>query len=151
MPILSNPRHEQFAQALAKGKSATEAYEQAGYKPNEGNAGRLNRNEQVRARIQEIVARTSEKAEWSAADRLKSLKTIHDSQIEKDPRVAISAIAEANKMQGTIAAQKHQHSGHVGTYDLSRMTDEQLDKLESILGPLALAGGDTSGEGEAEG
>jgi hypothetical protein len=31
MPILSNPRHEKFAQALAEGKPASAAYEEAGY------------------------------------------------------------------------------------------------------------------------
>jgi hypothetical protein len=31
MAVLANMRHEKFAQALAEGKSATEAYEVAGY------------------------------------------------------------------------------------------------------------------------
>lgn len=39
-----------------------------------------------------------------------------------------------------------QHSGSVGTYDLSKVTDAELDALESILGRLADAGGDPSGE-----
>ena len=30
---LKNPRHERYAQELAKGKSQAEAYEAAGYKP----------------------------------------------------------------------------------------------------------------------
>lgn len=33
MPVLSNQRHEAFAQALAKGSSADAAYEMAGFKP----------------------------------------------------------------------------------------------------------------------
>jgi len=33
MPILEDPRHEAFARELTKGKSATEAYEIAGFKP----------------------------------------------------------------------------------------------------------------------
>ena len=45
-------------------------------------------------------------------------------------------------------AQAVKHSGTVGTYDLSKLTDEQISNLEAILGPLADAGGDTSGEGE---
>jgi len=115
----------------------------------------------VKSRVVEIVGRTSEKAEWSAADRLKSLKTIHDSQIEKDPRVAISAIAEANKMQGTLAALKHQHSGPNGgpipTVDLTNVSDDDLNRLEALFGPLAGASSDDaeadqSGEGsEGEG
>jgi hypothetical protein len=31
MDLLDNPKHERFAQELAKGKSATEAYKEAGY------------------------------------------------------------------------------------------------------------------------
>lgn len=56
MPVLDNPRHEAFAQALAKGNSASEAYVLAGYSRNEGNAGRLNRNEQVQRRVAELQA-----------------------------------------------------------------------------------------------
>jgi phage terminase small subunit len=32
MPILANPKHEAFAQGLARGSSATAAYVEAGYK-----------------------------------------------------------------------------------------------------------------------
>jgi hypothetical protein len=41
MPILPNPRHEAFAQALARGKNATAAHEEAGYKPNRSTACQL--------------------------------------------------------------------------------------------------------------
>lgn len=44
-----------------------------------------------------------------------------------------------------------QHKGSIGTYDLTKMSDDELDRLESILGPLALNGGNQSGESEAEG
>jgi phage terminase small subunit len=35
MSALDNPKHERFAQELAKGKSQVEAYAEAGYKPSE--------------------------------------------------------------------------------------------------------------------
>lgn len=54
MPILPNPRHEAFAQALAKGKSADEAYQMAGFKPDRGNASRLTANDSVQARVAEL-------------------------------------------------------------------------------------------------
>ena len=54
MPPLSNPRHERFVQALFEGKSATDAYEQAGYKPDRKNAARLTTNDGVRARLTEL-------------------------------------------------------------------------------------------------
>ena len=44
---LKNPKHERFAQELAKGKSATEAYRLAGYKPDDGHASRLAGNGRV--------------------------------------------------------------------------------------------------------
>lgn len=106
MPILPNPKHEAFAQALAKGASAADAYAQAGYKASRSAASRLSTNVNIEARVAELVERISEKAEWTAADRLASLKTIHDAQAKADPRVAIAAIAEANKMQGSHAPAK---------------------------------------------
>src|SRR5690606_16820516 len=114
MPVLPNPRHESFAQALAKGKTADEAYALAGYKPNRGNAIRLKANESVRSRVQEIVGRVAEKAEWTAADRLASLKAIHDASLEDDRRTAIAAIAEANKMSGSYPPSQHRLSGPNG-------------------------------------
>jgi phage terminase small subunit len=54
MAALLNQRHEKFAQGTAEGKSATEAYEAAGYTPNDGNAIRLKGNERIRARVSEL-------------------------------------------------------------------------------------------------
>jgi phage terminase small subunit len=62
MGIVINLRHERFAQALAQGKTATEAYALAGYKANDGNASRLKGNERISARVQEIVGRAAERA-----------------------------------------------------------------------------------------
>ncbi len=44
------------------------------------------------------------------------------------------------------SVQAHNHSGAVGTYDLTKVSDADLDRLEAILGPLAVAGGDPGGE-----
>lgn len=41
MPVLKNARHETFAQGLAKGLTADEAYAAAGFTPNRGNATRM--------------------------------------------------------------------------------------------------------------
>ncbi|HEV7415020.1 MAG TPA: terminase small subunit [Tianweitania sediminis] len=156
MPVLKNARHERFAQELAKGKTATEAMKAAGYS-DPRNSSRLTKNDEITRRVDEIKSRVAEKAEWTAADRLQALKTIFDSHAEKDARVAISAIAEANKMQGSYAPQKREHTGPNGgpiqTVDLTNATEEQLNALEAIFGPLATAGGDDAsdqgGEGEA--
>jgi len=62
MTVLSNPKYELFAEALAKGATASDAYEQAGFKRHDGNAGRLARDPRVQARVKEILAEAAEKA-----------------------------------------------------------------------------------------
>lgn len=42
--------------------------------------------------------------------------------------------------------QSVEHSGAVGTYDLTKVSNDDLARLEAILGPLADAGGDQGGE-----
>lgn len=59
MPALSNPRHERFAQELAKGKCQSEAYEAAGYAPSEPNASRLTRHDKVQERVRELQERAA--------------------------------------------------------------------------------------------
>lgn len=66
--ILKNPRHERFAQELAKGKSASEAYEIAGYKPSRPHASHLQHRSNVSQRVAEILA-TREKVQAVATER----------------------------------------------------------------------------------
>jgi phage terminase small subunit len=157
MPVLKNTRHEAFAQALAKGMTATDAYAAAGYKGDRTAASRLSTNVNVSQRVGEIKSRVAEKAEWTAADRLSALKSIFDREAEKDARVAISAIAEANKMQGSYAPSKSELTGKGGgpvqIADLSRlkgMTTEELQVLDRALVQIGIAEGDQDGTGEPE-
>jgi phage terminase small subunit len=62
MPVLSNPKHERFAQELAQGKTADQAYVLAGYKENRFNASRLKTNEHILRRVEEFVQAGAEKA-----------------------------------------------------------------------------------------
>lgn len=56
MPVLKNPKHERFAQELAKGETAERAYQTAGFKPNRGNANTLKQNQSILDRVSEILA-----------------------------------------------------------------------------------------------
>lgn len=60
MPMLSNAKHELFAQEIAKGKTADEAYKIAGYKPDRGNAARLTAKDNIKARVAELLGRVAE-------------------------------------------------------------------------------------------
>jgi len=62
MPLLRNPKHELFAQERAKGLSASDAYERAGFTRHDDNAGRLNKNEAVRTRVEEILGEAAERS-----------------------------------------------------------------------------------------
>lgn len=132
MPALSNTRHEAFAQALAKGMTRDEAYETAGYAPNRQNAYRLITNDDVRTRVEELQGRAAEKAEWTAADRLKMLAEIAATGMdEDDPRIVISAIAEANKMQGSYAPAKLDHQSSDGSMTPQIITRRIIDPKDS--------------------
>lgn len=65
MPALENPKHERFAQELAKGKSQAEAYLLAGYAASEPHASRLASNGKVEGRVAEILERAATRAEVS--------------------------------------------------------------------------------------
>lgn len=157
MPVLKNTKYEAFAQGLAAGKSQDAAYADAGFKAHRQNASRLMTKDDVRRRVEEIKARVSEKAEWSAAERLASLKAIHDASLAEDRRTAIAAIAEANRMNGSYAPSKSEVTGRGGgpikIADLSRlkgMTTEELKTLDRALVQIGIAEGDTEGTGEQE-
>ncbi len=80
MPILKNARHERFAHNLAKGMSATEAYEKAGYKATGHSAevagARLLRNVEVRNRIAELMAPAIKATELSVERVLAEMKRL---------------------------------------------------------------------------
>lgn len=76
MPILKNARHERFAQALATGKTADEAYVEAGYEANRGNAATLKAKQSVSDRVAEILAAGAKRAEITQEMVLRELALI---------------------------------------------------------------------------
>lgn len=101
MPALGNPRHERFAQELAKGKSASEAYVTAGYAENDGNAIRLKGNERISARVAEIVERSSVRVEITLAKLMEMAATVYDRSLEQGQNAAaISAVKELGVLSG---------------------------------------------------
>ena len=54
MPTLQNPRHEKFAQEIAKAKTATAAMAASGLFKILRNSTRLTKNDEIRRRIEEL-------------------------------------------------------------------------------------------------
>ncbi len=106
MAILSNARHERFAQELAKGKSASEAYVLAGYKADDGNCIRLTGNDRVRARIAELQERAAAKTELTVAtiteDLLRIARAGEALGEASGLSVARAAMMDAAKINGLI-------------------------------------------------
>ena len=93
MPILGNPRHEAFARELAKGKSATEAYEIAGFKPDRKNAHRLTTNDGVLTRVAELQSRAACRAVVTVENLIAEAEAARAAAMEKGQlSAAISAI-----------------------------------------------------------
>jgi len=145
MPAIGNSRHERFAQAVAKGHSATEAYRLAGYKGDRTAASRLSTNVNVAQRVSELQGRSAKRVEVTVESLAAELEEARALALtEKQTSAAVSATMGKAKLFGLII-EKHKHSGAIGSYDLTKVTDDDLDRLEAILGPLADTGGDPGG------
>lgn len=118
MGALSNSRHERFAQALAKGLSQSEAYEDAGYKPSRSAAARLAADVNICERVSAIQNRAAERTEISVASITERLLAIA-TRAEKGGdapmlQAARASLMDAAKLNGLVVEKgEHQHK-HVG-------------------------------------
>ena len=123
MPILANPRHEAFAQELAAGHSAVEAYKRAGYKPNYGNCSRLKGKESIVTRVLELQRRGAVRAEVTVASLVQELD---EARIDALRLGQISAAVAATLGKAKVTGQiiERAEVGQPGEFD--RMSDEEL-------------------------
>ena len=157
MPVLKNARHETFAQGLAKGMSATEAYAAAGYKGDRKAASNLWTNMDIKERVTELQSKAVKKVEItvdSLAQELEEARAI--ALAEKQSSAAVSATMGKAKLFG-LGVENRRMSGTIQIVNitiehLSVLTRDELTLLEAaypVLEKLRLVGSDTSGEGEA--
>lgn len=110
MAALTNPKHERFAQALAKGSTATDAYAEAGYKPHDSNAARLSGNDRIQARVTELLERAAHRVEISVAtvtERLLKIAEKGEGSAEAPLlSVARAALMDAAKLNGLVPEKK---------------------------------------------
>ena len=103
MPTLPNPRHELFAQALARGENATKAYQSAGFKGSRANASRLRADSNVAARVLEICEAGARTAEISVASLLQELEQARAQATTLGQlSAAVRATAEKAKISGLL-------------------------------------------------
>jgi phage terminase small subunit len=114
MPSLQNAKHELFAQELAKGKTADEAYQLAGYKENRHNASRLKANEFILARIAELQQRGADLTGVTIEGQTARLARIADKA---------EALGEAAGL--AVAARAHM--------DIAKLNGLVVDRSESTV------------------
>lgn len=148
-----SPKQARFVAEYLKDQNATQAAIRAGY--SKGTAkqqgSRLLTNADVVAEVNKRQKRVATKAEITVESLAREFE---EARALAKKHGQASAMVAATTGKGKLAGllvERHKHSGAIGTYDLTKLSDDQLDHLESILGPLAHAGGDPGGEGEAAG
>ena len=127
MPALSNAKHELFCQHLALGKTATEAYELAGYKPSRSNASVLRAKQSISDRLSEILQQSEKKVVQKIVHTRDGILA----ELEEARRFAIEWKQSGGAWQAAMAKAKilglvidRREVGAVGAFD--GLTDEQL-------------------------
>lgn len=159
MPVLRNAKHERFAQELAKGHTADEAYVLAGYKANRGNATTLKAKQSILDRLSEIQSKVAKKVEVtveSLAEELDEARGIARAEKQSGPMIQATMGkaklfglgSETRKLQGTLQIIT------LTPAHLDTLNEDELAALERaypVLQKLGLVGGDPGAAPEEAG
>lgn len=140
MPALANPRHERFAQELAKGKNQAEAYIEAGYRGDRTAASRLSTDVNIRRRVTELKNRGAMRVEVTLASLLVEAEEARQLAMQLgQPAAAVAAIKE----KGVLSGNRVEKSERKTVSDARTLTDAELDAAiaEALAREQAEAGG----------
>jgi hypothetical protein len=104
MPVLPNPRHEKFAQALANGTHASAAYAEAGYKPNRHNAAALARQQHVSTRVTELQKEQLAMHQQATVEAAAAAKVTIESLISEAEAARAKAMSEKGGAAAAVSA-----------------------------------------------
>ena len=133
MTVLANAKWELFAQALAKGETADAAYIEAGYTPNRRNASRLKSNEDIGARVAEILSRAAAKTEVTVVgitERLLAIAVKGESGTDA-PMLSVgrAALMDVAKLNGLIIDKNEtEHKGGLTIAQVERRIVDPRDR-----------------------
>jgi uncharacterized protein (DUF885 family) len=131
MTALPNPKHENFAQALARGSSAAAAHVEAGYRENRHNAATLARKQHILTRVGELQEEQLSIHQQATADAAANAQVTIESLIAE----AEAARAKAMEEKGGAAAAV---SALIAKAKLAGMWREKL--TGTTLAPSARSG-----------
>jgi hypothetical protein len=131
MPSLDNPRHERFAQELAKGKSQIDAYSEAGYKPDDGAASRLSGNVRIQQRVSEIKDRSAIRTEITLQSLMEEAAEIQRSALAANQHsAAVAALTAKAKLAG-LWVDRSENENLNATYVVSSDPVENVEEWEA--------------------
>lgn len=142
MSVLASAKHERFAQLIAKGKTADDAYAEAGYKPDRAHASRLAANGNIQARVTELLEKGAEKAAITIADVLSELGKIAFSNMldyvrvgaDGDAYVDLSAVSRDQAAAiGEITVEDFKDGRGEGARDVRRVKFKLNDKKGALV------------------
>jgi hypothetical protein len=140
MPILENQRHELFAQELATGKSASEAYALAGFKESRKNASRLRAKEDVKARLAELQAVSARSTAITIESICAELDQANQVAMERGQAAAMVSASTLRAKLGGLMVEKVE-IGPAGAFDeaetYSDLADKMLDEIKAMYRPVS--------------
>lgn len=141
MPVLTNQRHEMFAQNRLKGMTIDGAYAEAGFKPHSGNAARLSGNESVRSRVAELQGEAAKEAVVTAADIARQLDEDRAfARLMESPSAMVAASMGKAKVLGLIVDRSEltgRNGGPIQTEE--RATSTLIEEAKRLgIDPAAL-------------
>jgi hypothetical protein len=151
LPALADPKLEAFAQALllnlaqgvAPSKAADHAAKAVGYggSSRASNARKRAQRKDVKARMVEIASPIKPEVTPELVMTLSEAK-LTLSEIARSCKAVdrIGSIRQLALMEGWEAPSRHEHTGRDGAplFDLSKLSDDQLAAIETILAAASL-------------
>lgn len=146
MSALTNPKHERFAQEVAAGRTASDAYRTSFGKDNRRYASELGQRPDISGRIQDILSHRANDARQAAEKAAERLAVSVESLIAEAEEVrlaamaagqfapAISAIKEKGILAGVRVEKREQTLRNIA--DLS---DDELARIAFAGGEGAIA------------
>ena len=127
MGPLRNVKHERFAQEVAEGKSMSEAYEKAGYKPNRSHASRLVAKGNIKGRVAELQDAAAAETQVTVESLINEAADIQEHATKAGQySAAIAALVAKAKLAGRWMERAEQRNTNVN-YVVSDqpMTEEE--------------------------
>jgi hypothetical protein len=134
MPILKNPRHEAFAQALARGMSASAAYAEVGFRPHRHNAATLARKKHISVRVAELQEEQLAIHQQTTAVAAANAQVTIESLIAEAEAARVKAMSEKGGAAAAVTAltAKAKLAG-MWREKVDQHTPGQYERIERIM------------------